>query len=225
MTDNKKISISQAFWYFVFFSVVGLLVETTYGYITTGILESRKGLLIGPFCPVYGIGAAILIISTYRLEKSPIKIFIVGAIVGGFVEYIISYCLEAIYGIRFWEYSYLLFNLNGRICILYSIFWGILSILLIKWIKPLIDKIINKIPAKKGIEIALLVFLIIDALVTVWAINTYQNRVVYEKTNSNNNIIKQIEEKAFSNEVMVKNFPNLRYITKDGEEVFIKDLL
>ena len=67
MTDNKKISISQAFWYFVFFSVVGLLVETTYGYITTGILESRKGLLIGPFCPVYGIGAAILIISTYRL--------------------------------------------------------------------------------------------------------------------------------------------------------------
>ena len=225
MTDNKKISISQAFWYFVFFSVVGLLVETTYGYITTGILESRKGLLIGPFCPVYGIGAAILIISTYRLEKYPIKIFIVGAIVGGVVEYIISYCLEAIYGIRFWEYSYLLFNLNGRICILYSIFWGILSILLTKWIKPLIDKIINKIPTKKGIEIALLVFLIIDALVTVWAINTYQNRVVYEKTNSNNNIIKQIEEKAFSNEVMVKNFPNLRYITKDGEEVFIKDLL
>ncbi len=224
MENNKKLTISQVFWYFVFFSVVGLFVETMYGYITTGILESRKGLLFGPFCPVYGLGASVLIVSTYSLEKSPTKVFFTGAIVGGFVEYIISYILEAIYGIRFWEYSYLRFNLNGRICILYSIFWGILSIILLKWIKPLIDNIISKIPKRKIIEIILLIFLIIDAIITVWGINAYQNRVVYGKGGVIDiPIIRKFEETVFSNDVMLKTFPNLRYIDEEGNEIFIRD--
>lgn len=144
MSKNSKISFNQYFWYLVIFSIIGLLVETVYGYLTTGILDSRKGLIWGPFCPVYGVGAAILIFATHRLEKSPSKIFLVGTIAGGMIEYIISYILESIYGARFWDYSYQMLNLNGRICLLYSAFWGILSILLIKWIKPSVDKFIRK---------------------------------------------------------------------------------
>ena len=62
--DNKKqtITFKQILWYFIIFSIIGLIIETIFCYITTGVLESRKGLIWGPFCPVYGVGAVILIL-------------------------------------------------------------------------------------------------------------------------------------------------------------------
>ena len=225
MSEKEKIDLSQLFWYFVIFSIIGLLVETMYGFLTMGVLESRKGLIIGPFCPVYGIGAVILILATYRLKGSNLKIFLVGAVVGGIVEYVLSYILEAIYGIRFWEYSYLKYNLNGRICVVYSFFWGILSIVLLKWIKLKMDYIIEKIPKRGKIEKVLFLFFIFDAFFTVWGITAYQNRVISNERNSKNEARIKIEEKLFPNERMVKIFPNLRYRTEDGKEIFIKNLL
>ena len=53
--NKEKITVHQLIWYIVIFSIVGLLIETTYGYITTGVIESRKGLILGPFCPIYGV--------------------------------------------------------------------------------------------------------------------------------------------------------------------------
>ena len=60
MENSKKISIHDLFWYFLIFSVIGLILETVYCYITSGVIESRKGLLWGPFCPVYGVCGAFL---------------------------------------------------------------------------------------------------------------------------------------------------------------------
>lgn len=58
-TDERKEFLIQQFWYIVIFSIIGLIVETLYCYLTTGILESRKGLIWGPFCPVYGVGRSM----------------------------------------------------------------------------------------------------------------------------------------------------------------------
>lgn len=55
MKKEEKVTIHQLFWYFLIFSIAGILIETAHCYITAGVLESRKGLLWGPFCPVYGI--------------------------------------------------------------------------------------------------------------------------------------------------------------------------
>ena len=134
---------------------------------------------------------------------------------------------------RFWNYDYLQFNLNGRICLLFSIYWEILSIVLIKFVKPFIDKILDKIkPHKRNIiELGIFIFLCIDCLVTIWGIQTYQNRVVYGKTYTpqSNNIISQlratIENNYFTNERMSKIFPNLRIKTEDGEEIWISTLI
>lgn len=62
MEKENRLTIHQIFWYLVIFSIIGLIIETIYGYATTGILESRKGLIWGPFCPVYGVGAVVLIL-------------------------------------------------------------------------------------------------------------------------------------------------------------------
>lgn len=234
MEKNKKVTIHDLFWYFLIFSILGLIIETLYCYATMGILESRKGFIWGPFCPVYGACGAALIYVLDKLNcKSAVKLFVVGFIFGSVAEYILSYGLEAIYGIRFWNYDYLSYNLNGRISILFSFYWGVLAILLVKFVKPLIDKIVEKIKphTRNIIELGIFIFLVIDCLVTVWAIQTYQNRVLYNKeyrTDSNNIFLKvreKIENDYFTNDRISRTFPNLRTKDENGKEILIKDLL
>lgn len=231
MEVKNKISFHHLFWYFIIFSVLGLLIETLFCYITMGIIESRKGLLYGPFCPIYGIGAACLIYILDKYKNNNKKIFIYGAIAGSVIEYVLSFGLEAIYGSRFWDYEYKPFNLNGRICLTFSIYWGILSLLLMKGIRPKIDNYIDKLSGKKAaiLDSLLLIFLIIDVIMTVWAINTYQDRVkaqyynieVYQEDNLKN----KIENKLFSNEIMLKTFPNLRIRDNEDNLIFIRDII
>ena len=238
MEKENKLTIHQIFWYLVIFSIIGLIIETIYGYATTGILESRKGLIWGPFCPVYGVGAVVLILLLNHVDqKNYFKLFIYGFLIGAVSEYIMSYMLEAFYGIRFWDYTYTGKDINGRICTIYSVFWGFLAILLMKVIKPLIDKLINKIPKKIGkiLEIGITIFLIIDVLVTIWAIHTYEIRAlknyyheeitIEEDANWLIQLKNKIENEYFTNDFMKKTFPNLRTKDKEGNELWIREII
>lgn len=223
---ENKISLKQILWYFIFFSIIGLIIETVFCYVTTGVLESRKGLIWGPFCPVYGVGAVIILLILNKYKDNSLKLFLIGSILGNVIEYLLSFLLEALYGTRFWDYSYLKWNLNGRICILYSIYWGVLSFVLIKYIKKPMDKIINKITNSKIFNISIFIFFIIDSIATVWAVTIYQERIGIQYYNLENNKKENfIEKNLFSNEIMVKTFPNLRYIEADGTEKYIKDII
>ena len=231
--ENSKITIHQLFWYFILFSIIGLIIETLYGYITTGILESRKGLIWGPFCPVYGVGAIVLILLLNKVDKKNyFKLFFYGFLIGAGVEYLLSFGLEAIYGTRFWDYSYTNYHINGRICLIYSAFWGILAIALIKIIKPFIDKLIDKISLKikAPVEVLIFIFLLIDAFTTVWAISTYETRAIkqyYQEQMEYSDIpwVRNIEKEYFTNERMKNTFPNLRTKDRNGNQVFIRDIL
>jgi len=234
MKKKEKLTIHQLFWYFVIFSIAGIVIETVYCYITVGTIESRKGLIWGPFCPVYGISAAILILFLHRYQsKNIVQLFIYGFVVGSIAEYILSFGLEALYGMRFWDYGYAKINLNGRICLQYSIYWGALSVIIIKMITPILNKIIGTIPVslRNVLEILLLVFFIMNCIFTVWGIQTYQNRVIHGKINQveTDNILIQIQQKIenqyFTNEMMSTTFPNLRIKDKDGNEIWVKTLI
>lgn len=238
MEKKRSITIHQIFWYFVLFSILGLLIETLYAYLTMGIWESRKGFIWGPFCPVYGVGGVFLILFLHKIDKKDyFKLFVFGFLIGSVVEYMLSYMLEAIYGARFWDYSYIGKDINGRICVLYSLFWGVLTIFLMRFVKPKMDKLIDKISSriKGSVEIAFAVFLAVDLVVTIWAINTYETRVVNEYYNepvavveSDNwfyNIKNKIENEYFTNDLMKKTFPNLRVKDKEGNEVLVRDLI
>lgn len=243
-TKTVKDKLHYLLWYFIIFSIIGLIIETSYGFATMGIIESRKGLYLGPFCPIYGVGGAILIFALDKFKDNKIKLAVYGGILGSVIEYLLSFMLEAIYGARFWDYGWVEYNLNGRICVLYSIFWAILSVILVAFIKPKIDKYINKIgkddipkenkkirniiKKKSFIDLGVFIFLLLDALITVWAISTYQNRVknqYYQIEQNRNSIINKIEDYCFSNEKMLFTFPNLRVRNNDGNEIFVKDMI
>lgn len=217
--------IVNLIWYFIIFSVLGMIVETLFGFATMGIWECRKGFVFGPFCPIYGLGATLIIAALERFKESGLKIFIYGMIAGAVVEYFVSFVLEAMYGARFWDYSYLPYNLNGRICVRYSSYWGFLSMAMIYLVKPRIDKLINKIPKKETIAKIMAIILIVDTILTVIAIHTYQERArkIYngQEINSESVITKTI----FSNEFMRYTFPNIRLKTDDGKLIFIREII
>lgn len=231
MEQKEKINIHQILWYFIIFSIAGLFIETIYCFATTGVWESRKGLIWGPFCPVYGVGATLLILLLNKFKNSKIKLLIYGGLTGDIIEYLMSYGLEAVYMTRFWDYSYTNFHLNGRICLTYTVFWAVLSLVLISFVKPLIDKCIMKMKFKyiNIIEILIIVVLIIDVLCTIWAISSYKQRamnIYYNKElQDSNTIIKNIEDTLFSNNKMLKTFPNIRFINENNEEIWIKDII
>lgn len=225
------ISLHEIIWYFTLFSIAGLLLETIYCYQTTGIIESRKGLVWGPFCPIYGIGATFLIIYLNKYKDHPLKLFLYGVLVGSILEYFMSFALEAVYGTRFWDYSYLKLNLNGRISLIYSLFWGILAIFLMRFLKPFFDQFINNILniATVSIELALLLFLVFDSIATVYSLSIYKERAIAKYYNIPENPCGKIESivnnKIFSDKYMKKSFPNLRFIDNSGKEIFIRDII
>ena len=223
--NKQKIDLYHIISYFTIFSIIGLFIETIFCYITTGIIECRKGLIWGPFCPIYGIGAVVLILMLQQYKEHSSTLFIYGCILGNIIEYLMSFILEAIYGSRFWDYSYIVTNLNGRVCIKYSLFWGILSIILVKyvqtWINKLIEKfsIVNKNKLCKGI----IIFFIIDSIATVWSIKSYQRRILTPEKIPTITIQKRLEEILFPIEYIKTTFPNLRYIDDTGKEHYLKE--
>lgn len=136
-TIDKIITI---FWIFLIGSIIGYLVENIVGVVQNGHFVSRQGLLFGPFIQVYGIGLVIYYLIIPH-AKSNTQIFVGSMILGGVIEYLFSYFQEKFFGTVSWDYSNLLFNINGRTSLLHCIYWGIGGILFMKLIYPNIEKI------------------------------------------------------------------------------------
>lgn len=236
-----KITFKRELAYFVIYSFLGFIVETIFGILTKGVVESRKSCLFGPFCCIYGLGAAIMIPGLQKFKKSNWGIFIAGAIEGSVIEYIISWIGEIIFKIKWWDYSNMPFNINGRITLTFSIFWGLLALVLMRFINPYIERGINKLSKKwfDILTISLTIFLILDLLITALGLKVFYTRLIKENNlqiKGENalivsdevmeyKVIKFLSNNIFSNEKILKTFPNIKFEEKDGNIVWIKDIL
>ena len=236
-----KITFKRELAYFVIYSFLGFIVETIFGILTKGVVESRKSCLFGPFCCIYGLGAAIMIPGLQKFKKSNWGIFIAGAIEGSVIEYIISWIGEIIFKIKWWDYSNMPFNINGRITLTFSIFWGLLALVLMRFINPYIERGINKLSKKwfDILTISLTIFLILDLLITALGLKVFYTRLIKENNlqiKGENalivsdevmeyKVIKFLSNNIFSNEKILKTFPNIKFEDKDGNIVWIKDIL
>lgn len=158
----------------------GVVVELLWCLLTRGYLESRSGLVYGPFNMLYGAGAVVLTAALYRFRNKGKWIsFLGGFLVGSVLEYVCSWGQEMLFGSVSWDYSHMPFNLNGRICLLYSIFWGFLGLFWVKSIYPVMAKLILKIPDRVGkvLTWALTVFFAFNFIVTVLAVFRWSQRV------------------------------------------------
>ena len=254
-TINKKngtftilgFSIWKLFAYFIIYSIAGYIIETLFGIFTKGVWESRQSFLYGPFCAIYGLGAVIMIVFLQYFTKNYNTLFIGGFIIGSITEYLVSLIGELILGVKWWDYSNMPLNLDGRICVFYSIFWGFLGIYLMCSLNPKVDRLIEWIKSKismpklKTITSSLIIFLLIDCIVTGYAISLFIIRMI-EKNNldvQNKEIIssqyiKIYEEnpkraefiyKFWGDKKMLKTFPNLKITDKNGNRIYMDSLL
>ena len=160
-------------------SFAGVIIEMMWAYARYGIIESRRGLVYGPFNLLYGAGAVFLTLTLYKYRnKGRIWSFLGGFIVGSVLEYACSWGQEMLLGSRSWDYSNIPLNLNGRICFTYSVFWGILGIVWIKDLYPRMAKWILKIPSKAGRPLtwALTAFMIVNVIVSCVAVARWASR-------------------------------------------------
>ncbi len=241
------ISIWRILAYFIIYSVVGYIIETLYGMITKGVWESRQSFLYGPFCGIYGLGAVIMIICLHKFPRKFNVLFLGGFIVGSIVEYVVSFLGEMLLGVKWWDYSGMPLNINGRICVYFSIFWGFLGIYLIASLNPKVDKIIDWIKSKfktyKGLKtfvMAVFILLMIDCISTAFAIDFFLVRMIVKNdiNVSNKELVIEQYNKIYGNEKlsgfiykfwgdkkMIKTFPNLKINDKDGNIIYMDSLL
>ena len=135
------------------------------------------------FYGIYGVGAVIIIETAQYFNKNNFSLFIGGYVMGSIIEYLISFLVEVFLNTKWWDYSNNILNINGRICLLYSVFWGILSIVLVKKFNPIIDKLLSKMSIKfsgkmiKAIISFIIVFLLFDCIATCYAQDLFVTRM------------------------------------------------
>ena len=172
-------SFYKLFWVFFIGCFAGVIVERIWCFIRNGTIEPRVALIYGPFNPVYGIGAWALTLALYPFRnRSKFLSFLGGMVIGSVVEYVCSFVQEMLTGSVSWDYSHLPFNLNGRICLLYSIYWGVLGVIWIKELYPRLAKAILKIPNKIGkpLTMGLVVFMVFDCVMSSLCVLRWMER-------------------------------------------------
>ena len=165
----------------------------------------NRGFLKGPLLPIYGSGAIVVLISTLVVQKNLVLVFIIGMIAATILEYITGALMEKLFHVRYWDYTTEPFNINGHVCLLCSLAWGVFSVLLVRFVNPPIEYLINNIP-DEILEISayiITVFITIDAVQSFNEAMDLKNLLIKftERNDTIINIKKRIEiVEAFVNE-------------------------
>lgn len=138
-------SVLDYIFYFFFYSFIGWFFESCYCSIRPKKWVNR-GFLRGPICPIYGTGGLVMMICliplrhiTENLYLNELLIFIAGAILCDIVEFMTSYIMEKLFNARWWDYSNKKFNIQGRICLTHTFYWGTCSCLFVFVLEPIMN--------------------------------------------------------------------------------------
>lgn len=202
------------FYLFLIYSVLGWLIETIYTTVTSKKFVNR-GFLLGPYCPIYGTGAMCIIFVLKEYKDDLIILFLVSAVLCSIIEYITSYIMEKLFHARWWDYSLYKFNLNGRICLLNSVLFGLLGVLLISFIHPKLNKLISLI-TNNLIGYILLILFIIDTVISFKIILKLTFTVDAIKKDYTGEITEMIRQIIYENSKMLKRlvdaFPHIKIL-------------
>ena len=207
------------FMMFLIYSVAGWIMECTLSIIQKHKFVNR-GFLIGPYCPIYGVGVVSVHLLLSNFADNIPLLFILSTLICGTLEYMTSYFMEKIFHARWWDYSQKKFNLNGRICLETLIPFGVLSTVIISFVNPWIleNLYMIQIPTLNILTAMFLILYLIDSFVSFNIILKFKNLSKQEKDNTEE-ITKKVRETAESaieklklekenliNKVTIKNF-------------------
>lgn len=143
-------ALYQTAWYFFIYAFLGWCCEVCYAAAKDGVFVNR-GFLNGPLCPIYGFGV-ILVVWALTPIKGNVFVFFLGAVaLTSALEWLTGFILERVFHHKWWDYSDMPLNLNGYICPLFSLLWGLACVLIIYVFHPMIISLVGHIPHTLGI--------------------------------------------------------------------------
>lgn len=207
--------------YFSIYSIIGWIIECIYCAAIDKVWVNR-GFLNGPVCPVYGVGSLVVIFLLGRFKENIILLFIIAVVITTIVEYITAIILEKLFNLKWWDYSNYKFNYKGRICLLNSVLFGVGSVILVKFIQPIVANFINGINVEYGTIVSVifaLVFLV-DFTVTVLSLINMKNVIERICTIKEEFKLLEITVEKFNYSDLKKNFYKIKDKTDLNEVKF-----
>lgn len=208
---------------FIIYSFIGWSYEV----ILTLIKKKKfvnRGFLIGPYCPIYGVGVLFVTTLLNDYLDKPLGLFILSVVICSLVEYIGSFLLEKIFKTSWWDYSSQRFNINGRICLETMIPFGLGCLLIMYIVNPFFIKILNLIPELilNILAIILVIGLLIDFIISfkiIWKFKKISDDAKKDNTEKvteyvKNEILKR-KKKLYTR--LINAFPNFKILKKIEE--------
>lgn len=212
--------ISKIIWKKIY-KLYPSLLEENFEESSKGILDADKlleehgvifasGINIDKL--VWGLGAVILTLALSRVKRqNNISIFISGFFFGGVFEYLCSVFTEVFFGMKFWDYLYMPFNIDGRTNLLFMFFWGIVALVWFRFIYPPLSKTIEKIPPITGTVLAFIItaFFVCNGIVTSMVMIRTTGRKEHPVAR---NVIERFIDDEYPNDVVRKLWPNMDFL-------------
>lgn len=194
-------------------SVAGYIAETLWCLITNHVLESRQGMIFGPFSQVYGLGAVLLTLIIPKNSSRP-KIFFISALAGGAYEYVCSYAQEKLFGTVSWDYGDTFPSIGGRTSLVFCVFWGILGLILIKLLNPALRRLLSKLGGRRKTVISAVTaaFFILNLQLSFMAVKRQSER--RRNLPAVTAAQKWLDEK-YGDEVLKRIYPNMVVVSKE----------
>lgn len=205
------------FFTFIIYSFVGWVIEMFMENIVNRKFVNR-GFLIGPYCPIYGFASIAMLVLLKPYKNDIVVLFCVSAVVCTVLEYFTSYLLEKMFKARWWDYTGQSFNVNGRVCLINSIMFGILGVLLIVFIDPFIQGIMLNINVTFLIIMFFSIFILfaIDIVISFNIISKIRFNLPNIKKDYTKEISILVKEKitdmGFFSRRLLEAFPNIKFL-------------
>lgn len=140
-------TFSQWVLFFYCYCFFGWCFESAYVSICRKRLINR-GFMRGPFLPLYGSGAIMMLVVSKPFEKHIPLVYLAGCVGATGLEYVTGVVMEALFAVRYWDYSHKRFHYQGQICLSSSLAWGALTVLVTRYIHPVVERVVLQLPQK-----------------------------------------------------------------------------
>ena len=154
--------------FFFFYAFIGWCAEVAFAAWKSRRFVNR-GFLNGPVCPIYGLGVSLAVQLLSPYQSSIPLLFVVSVILCTALEWFTGFLLEKLFHSKWWDYSHLPLNLNGYVCLPFSLLWGVACVLIVKIIHPLVYQMLALIPVPLGVVLLVIFCAVLAADLAVTA--------------------------------------------------------
>lgn len=209
--------ITTWFLVFIIYSFIGWIFEVFITFVNTHKFVNR-GFLIGPVIPIWGAGCVLITILVK--DQSILRLIIFSGTIGAILEYAVNYIMEKIFKARWWDYSHLPFNVNGRIWLGSVLLFGFGGLFVVKYISPWLFNLVTEIDPAMLYALSMILFMVLiaDIIISTGIIKNLKLSAEAMQQDYTAEITKRVK-KVLSNKSsdfkrLLKAFPNVKFYRK-----------